>query len=425
MREDKRQSDGLLPFEEYDINPFEQEPGETVSEYHKRLVYGKLVDRSLSDIDYSEIAEEVYGKSYSSDVARRMLYGSRYTYEELEKEAQSEKISDYADSVLDEKTLEYEKEKTKASDQKREYGRLIRSEGRFEHLIKDTLKESAEKLNETVGVMYSGCDVDMEETGNREAVLVFSDWHYGMTTDNIFNRYDTEICRDRVRTVTENAARRILLNRCRALHVVVLGDLIHGAIHTSARVASEEMACDQLMHVSEMLAQSVEELAKYVPSVKVYVTYGNHGRAVAKKEDSIHRDNFERIIPWWLEYRLAPEADRITVMPESENEFLFFDVCGHGFCAAHGDLDNVRSAPCVLSTLSRRACGKDIECILLGDKHHTESFDDMGITSLLCGALCGSDDYANNKRLYSSPSQLLLTVTPEDGVDAEYRLKCE
>ena len=54
---------------------------ESQLDYHKRLVYGKLVDKTLADMDYTELAELVYGQPYSSDVARRMLYGSRRTLE--------------------------------------------------------------------------------------------------------------------------------------------------------------------------------------------------------------------------------------------------------------------------------------------------------------------------------------------------------
>lgn len=43
---------------------------------------------------------------------------------------------------------------------------------------------------------------------------------------------------------------------------------------------------------------------------------------------------------------------------------------------------------------------------------------------MICGSLCGTDDYANDKRLFSYPSQLLLIVNEENGVDAEYKLKC-
>ena len=67
---------------------------------------------------------------------------------------------------------------------------------------------------------------------------------------------------------------------------------------------------------------------------------------------------------------------------------------------------------------------KNIECIILGDKHHRESFEELGVVSMICGALCGSDDYANEKRLFSKPNQLLL-IFDENGLDAEYRIRCD
>ena len=87
-------------------------------------------------------------------------------------------------------------------------------------------------------------------------------------------------------------------------------------------------------------------------------------------------------------------------------------------------MDSVKSSPRLLATLFQKKYGMDIEYVLLGDKHHRESFDEVGICAMICGSLCGTDDYANSKRLYSQPEQLLLIVTEDDGVDAEYRIKC-
>ena len=223
--------------------------------------------------------------------------------------------------------------------------------------------------------------------------------------------------------MVDAAIDRLLLHKCRKLHLVVLGDLFQGHIHTSARVASEELVCDQIMGVSEILAQAINELSQYVEETVVYMTYGNHGRTVPNKKDNIHRDNLERLIPWWLEYRLQ-ENDSVTFAEDNGTEFLFIEAAGHDICASHGDLDTVKSSPRLLSTLFHKRFGKDIEYILLGDKHHRESFEELGVTAIICGALCGSDDYANGKRLYSTPSQMLLIVSPRDGVDAEYRIAC-
>lgn len=245
-----------------------------------------------------------------------------------------------------------------------------------------------------------------------------------MTTDNVFNKYNTQICKERVSKVVEATIERLLLHNCKRLHVVILGDLCHGAIKVGTRVASEELVCDQIMQVSEILAQSIEHLSYYVDETDVYMTYGNHARTIQNKDDSIHRDNMERLVPWWLSQRFSLHED-IKITAEESTEFLFINSCGHDFCASHGDNDSVKSSPRLLTTLFQKKYGKDIEYILLGDKHHRESFDELGVTAMLCGSLCGADDYANSKRLYSTPSQLLLITNRECGVDAEYRLTCE
>lgn len=397
---------------------------ETALEHHKRLVYGKLVDKTLADIDYAELSEALYGQYYSSDFTRRMMYGSKKTLELVDSEGYKATEDSDLISKLDLKIAEYKKEKQKFYDQRREHNKYFSAEGRQEHLY-DQLAKAAECLNETVGCMFErGSTAYTDGYLENDALLVFSDWHYGMKTDNIFNEYNTEICKERVRNTVDEVISRLQTHRCRNLNIFVIGDLFHGGIHAGTRVASEELVCEQIMQVSEILAQAVDVLSDYVENVYVYMTYGNHARTVQKKEDSVHRDNMERIIPWWLKQRLQ-NRENVYVDNESSNEFLAVTVRGHDFCATHGDLDNVRSSPRLISTLFHKKYGRDIEYIILGDKHHRESFEELGVTSVICGALCGADDYANSKRLYSTPSQLLLIVNEKNGVDAEYRIKCE
>lgn len=402
-------------------NFLKQRDGESPLQYHKRIIYGKLVDKTLSDIDYTELAELVYGQAYSSDVARRMFYGSRRTLELLDKENITGCSSDEVFSEIDKKLIELRKERQKYSDQRRELTKVLSLEARDEHLISELIK-AAGNLNESVGILYSNSESSVLDYSENEAVLVFSDWHYGMTADNIYNRYNTDIAKERIGNVVNLAKDRIRLHRCRCLHIVILGDVLHGAIHTGVRVASEELVCDQLMQVSEILAQTICELSGCVETTYVYSTYGNHARTVQSKNDSIHRDNMERIVGWWLRQRLSGNSN-IVVCDESENEFILFSSNHHGICAAHGDNDAVKTSPRLLHTLFHKKCRVDIEYVLLGDKHHSESFEELGVTSILCGSLCGADDYANGKRLYSTPSQELL-IFNSDGLDARYNLKC-
>jgi len=389
------------------------------------VIYGRLVTKELADKDYSELAELIYGRAYASDVARRMFYGSCKTLQLLD----ASKLSSISDSdVLDEidqKTIELKKERRRLLDQRRELSKIVTSDARRERLY-EVLAEAASNLNETIGRMYDADEYDtrLHIGSDSEAVLVLSDWHYGMVTDNVFNKYNTQICKERVCKVISSTIDRLKLHKCRKLHIVVLGDLCHGAIRVSTRVASEEYVCDQIMQASEILAQSIECLSAYVDQTYVYMTYGNHARTTANKEDSVHRDNMERLVPWWLTQRLA-KYENVIVSAEEDTEFLFVNACGYDFCASHGDNDSVRTSPRLLTTLFHKKYGKDVRYILLGDKHHRESFDELGVTAMLCGSLCGTDDYANTKRLYSTPSQMLLIVNRECGVDAEYRINCE
>lgn len=403
----------------------ERKIGESDIAYHKRLVYGKLEDKTLSGVDYDELSRYLYGKQFSRDVARRLTYGSYRTLKIMDSQVANTPSKEELSFEIAEQTRELQKERQRYFDQRREYKKMISEEGRREHL-EAALAIAAGKLDETVGRIFPDANVidylNSIESGT-EAVLVFSDWHYGMVADNVFNEYNTKICAERVEHVVHQAVNRMLLHHCSKLHIVILGDVMHGAIHTSARVASEELAADQLMQVSEILAQAIEYLSQFVEHTLVYTTYGNHARTIQNKKDSIHRDNMERIVPWWLRQRLKG-VDGVTIVSEEENEFLFIEACGHQFVAAHGDMDSVKSSPRLLATLFQKKYGMDIEYVLLGDKHHRESFDEVGICAMICGSLCGTDDYANSKRLYSQPEQLLLIVTENEGVDAEYRIKC-
>lgn len=413
-------------------NVLERRPDESLLQYHRRLVDGKLVDKTLADYDYSELAEYVYGKRYAPDVARRMMYGSRQTLSLLDDEVVGS-AGDNMATDIETKIRELKKERQRFYDQRREYNKLVNEDGRMEHLF-DTLAKAADELSYTVGDLFDefgGHRHPVLSVGENEAILVFSDWHYGLKVDNVFNHYDTDVCKARVAHVVALAKERIALNQCNTLHIVMLGDAIHGSTHIGTRVASNELTCDQLMQASEIFAQAIIELSASVNRTLVYTTYGNHARTIQNKKDSIHRDNMERIIPWWIEQRIqAVEKNTgfdlgIEIVKDNGDEFLFINACGHDFCASHGDLDSVASSPRLLATLFYKKYRKDIEYILLGDKHHRESFNELGVTSMVCGSLCGTDQYASDKRLYSTPSQLLLIVNKDNGVDAEYRLKCE
>ena len=315
-------------------------------------------------------------------------------------------------------TDELYKAKRQLYDQRREYNKILVSDARADNLT--------ERLIEAANVVplknYSDMFVLDERNSNKEALLCISDWHYGATSNNIWNTYNVDICKQRVAKLFTKTVDALQEHDIHTLHIVLLGDLVSGAIHTGVRVASEENTCEQLMHVSEMIANFINELSIYVDNINVYSTYGNHARTVQDKKDSVHADNMERIIGWWLRQRLKDNR-KISVIDSAYYEFIYFDVCGYNIVCTHGDLDKLKDIGVTINSVFSKKYGKSIDYTFSGDKHHIESFEQFGIESTLVGSLCGTDEYANNRRLYSNPTQTLCIFTPDDGKLCTYNIK--
>lgn len=319
---------------------------------------------------------------------------------------------------IKEATDELYKIKKQVSDQRREYNKLRNSDARADHLT--------EKLIEAANIVplvdYSNIFTLSSSTSKKEAILACSDWHYGQISDNIWNTYNVDIFMQRIDKLFDSTVAAVQEHKINTLHIVLLGDLVNGAIHVGTRVASEENTCDQLMHVSEILAHFINELSVYVDKIEVHSTYGNHARTIQNKNDSIHSDNMERIIPFWLKQRLQNNK-KVTVIDSDYYEFIYLQVCGYNIVCTHGDLDNLKNFGVTVNTLFSKKYGKTIDYTFTGDKHHAEAFEQFGIESTLVGSLCGTDEYANNKRLYSNPMQTLCIFTPEDGKLCSYNIK--
>lgn len=347
-------------------------------------------------------------------------YRKRWTAFKSVLDANTDKIvgEDKYLTELKEQTDEIYKAKRQLYDQRREYNKMLVSEARANHL--------AEKLIEAANLAplkhYSEMLTFSNSASNEEAVLMLSDWHYGQVSNNIWNQYNVDICLQRVSKLFDKVSSALKEHTISTLHVVLLGDFVNGAIHTSCRVAAEENTCEQLMHVSEILANFINELSAYVHEVNIYSTYGNHARTIQNKNDSIHADNMERVIPWWLRERLQ-DNNKVNVVDSEYYEFIYFNVCGYNIVCTHGDLDKFNDIGIIVNSLFTKKYGKAIDYTFSADKHHLESFEQFGIESMLVGSLCGTDEFANNKRLYSNPMQTLCIFTPEDGKLCTYNIK--
>jgi len=398
--------------------------GETEDQCIWRIGQAKT-NGALGDITWPEIADflnkefrEDETSYYDSSAYRKKYKNFADAYEGIfSKERFADEQAKESLKQIYEARDELYKAKRQFQDQRREYNKILTADARSENLI-STLTKAAENLNEAKILGSHNFPINASD---HEAVLVCSDWHYGLVTENIWNTYNVEICKDRVKTLRDKVKTYLNLHRINTLHVLLLGDFVSGAIHSSVRVASEENTCEQLMHVSEMLAEFIDDISHSVNFIKVYSTYGNHARTIQNKEDSIHSDNMERIIPFWLKQRLKSN-NKIDIIDSEFYEFIHCNVCGHDIIAVHGDLERFNKLGVDMHTLFSKKCGINVEYTFSGDKHHFESNDFYGIDNVLVSSLCGTDNYANGKRLYSKAGQTLCIFNEEDGKICSYNI---
>ena len=154
---------------------------ESESEYKKRIylyrdIYG-LTWEDIADIINSEL-----NSNYSADKYRKE------SYKVLD--------SDHSQVLkVDDKLLEYKKEKIKLNDQRTQITALTRLAAR-EEAFKDIAIEVANNISkEKILDIPKRINIKNEE---KKAILCIGDWHYGLEVDLFYNTYNTEIAVERI-----------------------------------------------------------------------------------------------------------------------------------------------------------------------------------------------------------------------------------
>ncbi|MMZ61992.1 hypothetical protein D1872_241730 [compost metagenome] len=198
------------------------------------------------------------------------------------------------------------------------------------------------------------------------------------------------------------------------LTIASIGDQIAGFIHLTSRIEQSEDVISQTQYISERLSEAVAEISKYVPKVRVINLIGNHSRTFQSKNEAILKENFENIIPWYMETRLR-EFDNIELL-KGEDGYFIDESFEKPHIYVHGDLDHVSSAARQLPQF----LGVIPQYLFQGHIHH-DTVKDFGRTTVISnGSLCGADSYAISKRMYADAMQK-MHIFNEDG-RIEYKI---
>jgi hypothetical protein len=197
-----------------------------------------------------------------------------------------------------------------------------------------------------------------------------------------------------------------------------MGDMIHGIIHTNARIEVGLVVTEQIMKAAELIAQALNRLQESAPEVIYRSVVDNHSRAMANKEEHIEKENFNKIIDWFVEERL--KHTKIKFIHDNLDDGLgtFTLINGKTVVFAHGHQDSINN---VFQNFIG-ATNKFVDFALLSHYHNEKVKAYQGLRVFVNGSIVGTEQYALSKRYFNKPSQKLLVFEGNDIIDISIEL---
>lgn len=394
-------------------------------QYIKRLVYGKLKDKTI-DCDYTEIAPYLFGIELNSHECRKRMYGALNILEQID----ADLISTSDEEVLDQITmqkLELEKERKKNQTINLEINKNLRRIARNE-LTQDAIIDAINKL-EPLNLPI----INVRKENYKEAILPISDIHFGKKCEikglkgEVINRYDEEVFENRMNELLSETISICEKESITKVNILLTGDLIDGVLRMTQLQKLQYGIIESTMKVAEFLSNWLNELSKYV-NINLYHCLGNHSqiRPLGSKNGDFAEENMETIIMWFIKNRLS-ENHNIEII-ENESDFIFFNCNGINIMASHGEERNLEQAIKDYMLLY----GESIDMFIGGHLHTTENksigISHKGLSDVeFCRvkSICSIDEFSTKLRRSSSAGTSLFVIEQGKGKTITYDINLQ
>ena len=366
------------------VESYQKEPGKyTIQQLME--IGAKFKELPLKERNWEELHKKLGIYNFSAEAYRRRV--ERYM-----RKNESNEGKEYREAYT---------EKQKVRDWYNAYRRDIREEVRIENL-KDEIKFAAEKFGKLEPIVWP--EVKETPVEKTEAVLLVSDLHIGVDCDNYYNKYNKDIAKERLAKLQKNVIKYCSINNVSVLNILNLGDLINGVIHTNARIEAQMDVAEQIMYAGELIANFLYGLSKEIPNITYRSVFDNHSRAIANKNEHIEKEQFSRVIDWFIAERLK----------DTPIEFIANDIDGGigrmklasgktlMFCHGHNDGRNNSYQNFIGLTQEW------VDYICMAHYHNPASKDFQGCKVFINGSIVGTESYAFGRRLFTKPSQKLI-----------------
>ena len=365
-----------------------------------------------ADMSWGEIVDSL-GMDYHPDNLRKGAYFVKKYHDYLQDEKLNNMSSDEIE-LLNEKIYELKRERVKSQDLNSMINKKIREQSRFEQML-ECAKEVAESFEKDKPILTNP---PVLRSGNREAVLLLSDLHIGIVNDNHWNKYDSEIMKERMSYLKQRVIQIALENNINRIRVCCIGDIISGLIHSTIRLENRENVVEQTILATEVICELLQSLSTLF-KVDLYYAVGNHERISANKSDSLDKENFGYFILHSIKYRLMNNKSITIHENEVDDEIITFDMFNDKIVATHGNnFGNLNTyIPKLTSML-----GYVPDYVCVGHLHQPVERA-YGNTELIVNpSFSGVDTYAKNMGLVGKPMQKLMLFSEEYGKEATFNI---
>ena len=392
-----------------DIEALLKLPNESEHDYRMRCYLFKKANPQISWPQIAHIMNNELGHDYGHKAYYKQ-YRSWFSTESKAENVTNETTLCEDNYIYDLNMLlrEIKKAKVQLADERTQNQAYIRKLSREETLI-EMAKEVAATMNAKKLLPERKPLITFPYAREREGILCISDWHYGIEVDNYFNLYNPVICLERLGKLRDEVISKGKELKFTKLHVTNLSDLISGRIHLQLRIESRYDAVTQIMQVSEILAEFLSDLSEHF-EIEYRDCLDNHSRLEPNKKDSLELESLARIIPWYLNIRLANNA-RIKILYNTyADDIIDFKVFDWDIVAVHGHKDT----PGKIINNMIAATRKRNDLVLSAHYHHFSADEEHECMRISNGTLMGVDTHSQDFRLTNKPSQNLIVANKDN-----------
>ncbi len=390
-----------------------REYGLTPEQYESCLSDAYQKANHIVDMDWQEIIDK-YGLNIHYDTLRKAtqtIFGGAFVSEYFKSKQASKTDDTYLAEIRAEKQ-EIRKEKQKLFDERTAMNKTLRETARIE----EDLTRLENLIKENGRIVFHDIKPEVRPSDN-DMIISLSDFHLGISTDNYFGKYNSDIAAERLQQYLSKILKIRELHESENAYVALLGDLLNGEIHFTTQLENRENVTEQIQKSAELISAFIYELSKHFNCVYVNGVAGNHSRTSFK--DQVLRGNrLDNLIPWYMKAKLSGVSN-ITFIDDNNYDATigYCNIRGNNYLLVHGDFDGFSESG--VSKLVMML-GYKPTAILYGHLHRCSLDDVAGVKIIRSGSFCGtSDDYTVSKRISGSPQQMVCVVN-DAGVDACY-----